>query len=282
MNGVDRFGLAWRDEIAASVLAHRDRIDLVEVIAEDWFGASRARRDALRALAREIPVSLHGVSLGLASAARVDERRLAAMARLVEAVRPAHWSEHLAFVRAGGVEIGHLAAPPRTEHTVAGAVRNIARATAVVGMPPRLENVATLLLPPGPLCETDWITACVVASGADLLLDMHNLYANAANAGMDPLAMLESLPLHRVRSVHLAGGRWIGPRTRRRLLDDHLHAVPEAVYSLLTELGARAVQPLEVVIERDGDWPPFAELLRELDLARTALAVGRARCRGVA
>src|SRR5258707_10445676 len=33
----DRFGLGWRPELAAGILAHLDRIDLIEVIAEDYF-----------------------------------------------------------------------------------------------------------------------------------------------------------------------------------------------------------------------------------------------------
>ena len=65
-------------------------------------------------------------------------------------------------------------------------------------------------------------------------------------------------------TVHLAGGR----RWRGRVLDDHLHPVPDAVFALLEELAARAPGPLDVIIERDGSFPPFAELLAELDRAR--------------
>lgn len=282
MSSSDRFGLGWRPELAASMLAHLDRIDVVELIADDHFGCGRVRRDMLRALSREVPVTLHGVGLGLASAAAVDERRLAAMARLLEVVDADYWSEHLAFVRAGGVEIGHLAAPPRTTATIDGTARNVARATAVAGAAPRLENVATLIAPPGPLSEAAWLVGCAAATGADLLLDLHNLHANAVNFGFDAFAVLASLPLSRVRTVHLAGGRWIGPLDRRRLLDDHLHPVPDPVMALLTELGARVAQPLDVLIERDGSFPSFGDLLRELDAARAALAAGRARQCGAA
>jgi len=43
----DRFGLGWRPELAAGILAHLDRIDVIEVIAENYFDGPR--RD-LRAL----------------------------------------------------------------------------------------------------------------------------------------------------------------------------------------------------------------------------------------
>lgn len=275
----DRVGLAWRRDRAADVLAHLDAIDTLEVIAEDWLDAPRDRVAALADLARLRPLQLHGVSLGLASAAPVAPARLDRLARLVDRVRPAGWSEHLAFVRGGGVEIGHLAAPPRTEATVAGAVDNLRRAAKTVGAMPSLENVATLIDPPcSTLTEADWVRQILDAADAPLLLDLHNLWANALNFGHEPLALLQALPLQRVCRVHLAGGRWWGPGVARpRRLDDHLHDVPDEVFALLEALAATVPQPLAVVIEREGRHPPFAETLAELAAARAALRRGRER-----
>jgi uncharacterized protein (UPF0276 family) len=278
MRGHDRVGLGWRPELAAGILGHLDRIDVVEVIADDWVGAGRRALRAVRTLARQVPVVLHGVSLGLASAAPVETRRLDGLARVVDAVGPEAWSEHLAFVRGGGLEIGHLAAPPRRTATLAGLAANVARARAVVGAAPALENVATLIEPPGSdRDETTWLADAVAATGSALLLDLHNLHANARNFGFDASAALGRLPLDRVDMVHLAGGHWITARDgQRRLLDDHRHDVPDPVYALLMELAARAPQPLTVLLERDGDYPALEHLLGELDRARAALARGRA------
>jgi hypothetical protein len=80
--------------------------------------------------------------------------------------------------------------------------------------------------------------------------------------------------------VHLAGGRSVGipgKPGQQRLLDDHLHPTPDAVFSLLEAVGATAPHPLTVILERDGLYPPFEELLSELSRARTSLAAGRAR-----
>ena len=41
------------------------------------------------------------------------------------------------------------------------------------------------------------------------------------------------------------------------------------------EVTAQAPQPLTVIIERDGRYPPMVRLLEQLDDARTALAAGR-------
>jgi uncharacterized protein (UPF0276 family) len=240
----------------------------------------------MRALGREVPLVLHGVALGLASVTPVARKRLDRLAKVVNALEPRQWSEHLAFVRGGSYEVGHLAAPPRNVATVEGAANNIERVRAVVGMDPALENVATLVDPPdSPLPEPDWVTAILATSGSPALLDLHNLYANAVNFGHDPNGYLLRFPLDRVRMVHISGGHWIRldsseyGLTARRLLDDHVHDVPEAVFGMLTMLGQYCAQPLTVILERDGCYPKFAQLLEQVGRAREALAEGRRRAR---
>ena len=162
----DRIGLGWRPELAAGILANLDRIDVVEIVADDYLEASARELRSLRTLAAQAPLTLHGLSLGMASTAPVDRRRLDRMARLVDRLRPESWSEHLAFVRAGAIEIGHLAAPPRTASTVEATAANLDAARAVVGRAPLMENIATLIDPPASdLDEPDWLCRTVEASG---------------------------------------------------------------------------------------------------------------------
>lgn len=277
----DRVGLGWRSELAAGIFSHLDDIDLLEIIADDHFRDSRRELRALRTLATQTPITLHGVAMGLAGSEPTETRRMDSMARLVDALAPESWSEHLAFVRAGGIEIGHLAAPPRTAQNVAAAIANIQRATKIVGIAPQMENIATLIDPPAStLDEATWITNIIAGSGAGLLLDLHNLYANALNFGSDPAALLLRFPLQRVKTVHLSGGMWVpepqpNPSKRMRLLDDHVHDVPPPVFELLALLATHAPQPLDVILERDGEYPDVECLLMQLDAARSALRHGR-------
>lgn len=276
----DRFGLGWRPELAAGILSNLDRIDIVEAIADDYFDAPKAKRRALKTLAIQVPVALHGVTLGLASSAAVETRRLVQMVRLVDEIQPEFWSEHLAFVRGDGIEIGHLAAPPRTEVTIDDAARNLTTAKRMVGALPLVENIATLIDPPGSsLSEADWISAILAAANCALLLDLHNLYANSVNFGFDPYDFIARIPEEKICAIHLAGGRWIKAKTtdQRRLLDDHLHDVPEPVYDLLEYVGAKTSHPLTVMLERDGRYPPIEILLNQLDRARDALRRGRVK-----
>lgn len=255
-----KVGLGWRRELGASTLAHLDEIDVVEVLAEEYLDATAAEQRALRFLAAHVDVVVHGTSLGLASTDGVERHRLDAFARLLEWLEPRAWSEHLAFVRAGGIEIGHLAAPPRNDETLEALARNVAEARRVIGSAPLLENVATLVEPP--CCtysEAEWLAVVPRVTGAELLLDLHNLHANATNFGFDAV-----MPREHVKMIHMAGGRVIGGD---RILDDHLHAVPEVLYAMLAEV---AGEEMTVIIERDGNYPPFEELLAEVRRARAA------------
>jgi uncharacterized protein len=264
---VTRIGLGWRSELGAGIVAHLDRIDVLEVLAEDFVDATRDQQRALRFLKSQVPMVVHGTSLGLASTERVDRKRLDDLARVVGWLEPELWSEHLAFVRGGGTEVGHLAAPPRNEATLEGLARNVEEARRATGSLPLLENVASLIDPPlSTYDERSWLHAVLAATECNLLLDLHNVYANAMNFAFDAEALVRSLPPARIGAIHLAGGRRI---ERGRVLDDHLHGVPDEVFALLG-----CVSAPNVILERDGNYPPIEELLAELDRARASVGAG--------
>ena len=191
------------------------------------------------------------------------------MARLIGKINPECWTEHLAFVRAGGIEIGHLAAPPRNDNTLSGLCENLRLARRITGALPAMENIAMLLDPPGStMSEACWLAA----SGTDLLLDLHNVHTNSINFNYDPYALLAAIPLERASIIHIAGGRSI---RGGRILDDHLHETSDEVYGLLRWVAARAPRSLTVILERDGNYPRMETLLMEIDSARAALKEGR-------
>ena len=88
---------------------------------------------------------------------------------------------------------------------------------------------------------------------------------------------MRSLPVERIRGIHIAGGSDVTSADgRQRVLDDHRHGVPESVYALLERIGKRVPHGVDVILERDGTFPACDDLRLELDRARAALAAGRA------
>ena len=152
-------------------------------------------------------------------------------------------------------------------------VANVRLAQAELAVPLALEHVAALLEWPAPeLDEAAFLTELLERTGALLLLDLANLYANARNHGGDPLAFLDALPLERIAYVHVAGGLKRGGLYH----DTHAHPTPPAVLELVTELCARR-DPPGVMLERDDAYPPEAELAAELGAIAAATRAGAGR-----
>ena len=259
-------GLGLRPALGGDLLASPGAVDFVEVVAEACSADRRFTREA-RALAEIWPVLPHGVKLSLGSAEGIDEARAARLGALAAELGAPLVSEHVAFTRAGGTEIGHLTPLPRTLDAVRALARNVDRARRHLAVPLYLENVACPFgWPEDELEEGPFYAEVARATGCPLLLDLANLYANAINAGHDPQAVLRSFPLERVGLVHLAGGR----RRHGFYFDTHADPIPPEVFDLLAALTAE-VGAVPTCIERDADFPRFDELRAELEAARALL-----------
>lgn len=264
-------GLGWRQELAASLFAAKQSADFIEIVAEAYFQNGPAQREIL-ALAetwqnRVIP---HGIRLSLGSAAGIDRERARRLGKLARQVRAPAISEHVAFTRAHRTsgEIGHLTQLPLTRTAVAVVARNLAEARRhLPDVPFLLETPAwTLRWPEDEMDEGTFFHELVRATSCDLLLDLGNVYANAQNGGLDPLTLLHRYPLERTAMVHLGGGAF----RDGFYVDTHAHPIAPEVFALLAEL-VRVAGPVPVLIERDANFPPFAELLGEIQKTRRLL-----------
>jgi uncharacterized protein (UPF0276 family) len=272
----DRVGLGWRPEIGVGILEQLDDIDIIEVVAENCTHLSKSELKVFNRLSSQVDIVVHAISLGLASTYGVSSKHVEAVARVVSAIEPEAWSEHLAFVRTPDGELGHLAAPPWSEETVENTLINIQVAAKAIGSLPHLENIATLYHPIGStMSEADWTTEIIKGSRTKLLIDLENIYANSRNFKTDWLAEMLKFPLSEVKYIHIAGGHEATDEAGEYFLDDHLHPVAQEVYTLLEELASRVSQPLTVILERDGNYPEFEQTKNELVEARRALSRGR-------
>ncbi|MEV1329940.1 DUF692 domain-containing protein [Micromonospora costi] len=258
-------GIGWRTEIAGFV-ADLPGLRFVEVVAESLTPTGPLPAGLAELRERGVTVVPHGVRLSLGGAEPVDEARVAHLAAVAAAVAAPLVSEHIAFVRAGGLEAGHLLPLPRSRAAVDAVCANVARAQAQLPVPIALEPIAALFdWPDDELDEAAFLTEILDRTGALLLLDIANVYANARNRGADPLALLDRLPLERVAYVHVAGGSEHGGFYH----DTHTDPVPHDVLELVGELCARR-RPPALLLERDGAYPPAATLRAELDALAAA------------
>ncbi|HLL67439.1 MAG TPA: DUF692 domain-containing protein [Micromonosporaceae bacterium] len=257
-------GIGWRPEIDLTV-ERLAGVDFVEVVAESVC-AERVPASLRRLRARGVPVVPHGVTLSLGSAEPPQPDRLRRLAACAVAVQAPLVTEHIAFVRAGGLDAGHLLPVPRTREALNVVVANVRIAQAAMPVPLAVENVAALIgWPCDELTEGQFLAELVERTGVGLLLDVANLYTSQINVGLDPLAALTDLPLEAVAYLHVAGGV-----LRDGIWHDtHAHPVPTAVLELLAAVSERIPVP-GVLLERDGAYPGDPELAAELAAIRRA------------
>ncbi len=106
-------GIGWRPELALPIDRY-EGLGFVEVIAEGFDTPGPIPEPLERLRARGVLIVPHGISLSLGGAEPPDRARLAALGRLATRLEAPLVSEHVAFVRAGGFEAGHLLPLPRT------------------------------------------------------------------------------------------------------------------------------------------------------------------------
>jgi uncharacterized protein len=258
-------GIGWRPEIDLTV-ERLPGVDFVEVVAENLH-VGHLPESVLLLRERGVPVLPHAVSLSLGGAEPVDAGRVAHLAALAEALDAPLVSDHVCFVRAGGLDSGHLMPLPRTRDALDVLVANVKAAQQDLPVPLALENVAALLdWPDGELTEGQFLAELVDRTDCHLLVDVANLYANARNLGTDVARFLDEIPLERLAYVHVAGGE----EHQGVYHDTHAHAVLPEVLDVLAQLRAR-VDPPGVLLERDDDYPADAELAAELAAIRAVL-----------
>jgi uncharacterized protein (UPF0276 family) len=261
-------GVGWRSQLDGAI-GRTGGLGFVEVVAES-IGTLGLPAGVVAARMRGLQVVPHGVSLSLGGAERPDHARLEHLAAVAEQVGAPLVSEHIAFVRAGGRESGHLLPVPRTHEALDILAENVAIAQDALPVPLALEHVAALVEWPGAeMDEATFVGELLERTGALLLLDLSNLYANAHNHGYDARDALARFPLDRIAYVHVGGGTFRDGVYH----DTHAHPVVPGVLDLVEELFAIADAP-GVLLERDDDFPPEAELVAELRAIADAVRRG--------
>jgi len=240
-----------------------------EVHAENYMVEGGARLAMLEALRRDRPLSIHGVGLSLASAEEPDEHHLAALKRLVDRFEPELVSEHLAWSRLDGRCFPDLLPVPRTNESLVRLSANILRVQEALGRQILIENPSHYLpLQQHEWSETSFLREIARRSGCRLLIDVNNVAVGANNLGFDAAEWLQAIPGKLVGEIHLAGHS--RDADGRLLIDSHDASVSEEVWSLYEDF-VRAIGPKPTLIERDGNVPPFDELIRERNRAQAIL-----------
>jgi uncharacterized protein (UPF0276 family) len=263
------FGLGLRAPHYSQIVESRPQVGWFEIISENFMVPGGRPLHWLDRIRADYPIAMHGVSLSIGSTDPLDEHHLAALQRLQRRVQPAWISDHLCWTGVAGGNLHDLLPLPYNEAVLPHVVERVSRVQDRLGSRILLENVSSYVSYESTQL-TEWDFLAEVARRADclILLDVNNVYVNSVNHEFDPLVFLDAIPVARVQQIHLAGHQ---RRDDGLIVDTHDAPIAEPVWHLYQHARAR-FGDVATMVERDSNIPPLAELVAELDRARSIAA----------
>ena len=262
-------GLGLRRALLSSLqTAETGAYDFLECAPDNWIGVGGRFGEALKDLTSRYPLVCHGLSLSLGGVEPFDETYLLKLRRFIEQHKVPVFSEHLSYCADDG-QLYDLMPIPFTEEAVHHVASRIRHVQDRLGQRIAVENVSYYAAPYQAMTEIDFINAVLAEADCDLLLDVNNIMVNSINHRYDPIDFLHKLPGKRISYIHIAGHY---DEAEDLKVDTHGAAVKPEVWSLLSEAyKTHGVHP--TLLERDFNFPQFAELIDEVGQIRTHQAM---------
>ena len=259
-------GIGLRAPHYREVLETLPKLGWVEVHNENFFGGGAPLRTLLK-VREHYPVSLHGVGMGLASTAQLNQDHLSALRHLCDAVQPAAVSEHLCWNTAAGIVINDLLPFPYTREALSHVARRVEQVQEKLHRQLLVENLSSYLsFAHSEMSEGEFLAELARSTGCGILFDVENLYVNMRNLGVDGEAFIKAIPAEAVKEYHLAG---YSVRDGC-LIDTHDHPVYPEVWELY-EYALHHIGPRPTLIEWDSDIPALPILMSESAKAQRRL-----------
>jgi uncharacterized protein len=266
-------GIGYRWSIDDWSRANLSQFDVLEVTLDHCMLGCEASRAAIFDLVGQIPLTAHGIGLSIGTDAPLDLAYVDKIAALIDRLKAPAYSEHLAFTRVPGRDLGNLLPVPKTEAVAESIITKVRSVQSRISVPFLLENISYIFdWPDSEMSDAEFFGLICGETGAGILLDVENLYVNGQNHDFNPYTFLDALPANAVQEVHVAGGLTLREDFLPQpfLVDSHSHPVPEAALDLLDYALARHA-PTTIVLERDGRFDAAEEILDDVARMRVRL-----------
>ena len=282
-------GLGYRRDLADDFLnlSSNNAIQFMEVAPENWVKMGGAARYKFDQAAERYPLAVHGLSLSLGGQAPLDRELLKNTKALMTQYNSTFFSEHLSYCECEG-HLYDLLPMPFTEEAVKHVAERIRYVQDFLGLQISLENTSYYLhSPTSTMNEVEFLNAIAQEADCGIHLDVNNIYVNGVNHGLlDPYVFLDQVDVKRVNYIHIAGHdeehsaaqvvedlegesfnkiKGAYRHLPELLIDTHGEAVKGTVWDLLEYAYQRLPVIPPTLLERDFNFPPFAELYAEVE-----------------
>ena len=267
-----RPGVGYKPQHFSDILANAHPVTWLEIHAENYMGDGGRPLAQLRHLAERFPISVHGVGLSIGGEGRLDADHLTRLKHLCGWLKPASFSEHLAWSTHDSAFLNDLLPLAYTSETLARVCDHIDEVQATVGCRMLLENPSVYLdFAETEMDEIDFLAEIVTRTGCGLLLDVNNVFVSSTNRQTDPNNYIDRFPHDMVGEIHLGGhDEDIDDHGAPLLIDSHGKPVVDPVWALYARTIATG-GPKPTLIEWDNDVPDWPTLQAEAALAHDIL-----------
>lgn len=238
-------GLMFNPSLVQCLPSQLSSLDYLEIIPDTFWtdlGPNAEARfveiepyvEVLEWTARRVPVVAHHLGLSLGTEDPLDAAYSEQLVRWQERYGFPWHSDHLSVARVPGsrrLEHAGVGIPVAFDDEMLQLMSTrITEIQAHISVPFLIENSVNFLdIPEQDYTEPQFLNELAARTRCGLLLDLHNLYANARNHCFDAFEYLDHLRLERVVEIHIAGGsEFAGMWT-----DSHSGPCDEAVWQLL-------------------------------------------------
>ncbi|WBU60917.1 MNIO family bufferin maturase [Paracoccus albus] len=255
-------GVGFKSIHAKDLIEDAGPVDWLEIHAENYLLDGGPRMALLAQMAERFPISVHGVGMSIGGAEKLNADHLDRVARLVDMLKPASFSEHLAWSTHEGTYYNDLLPLPYTAATLARVCDHILQVQDRLGHRMLLENPASYLaFSESTWSEPDFLAEISRRTGCGLLLDVANVFISANNLGNSASQYIAGFALEKVGEIHLAGPDGDAGEAGL-LIDSHSRPVPDPVWALFGDVVGQT-GPVPTLIEWDNDVPDFTVLAHE-------------------
>ena len=262
------FGLGLRPEYYQIIETENPPVDWFEVMTEDYLIPGGRPLYHVQKIRERYPMVMHGVSLSIGSMDPLNLDYLAQVKALAKFLEPAWFSDHLCWTGVNHQTTYDLLPLPYNEEALQHVVSKVKQVQDVMGRQMCLENLSSYITyKNSEMTEWDFLSEIAKQADCKILLDINNIYVSAFNHSFDPLTYLNAIPVDRVQQFHMAGHLHLGDI----IIDTHDHKIIPDVWALY-EHALQRFGPISTMIERDDRFPPFSQLLNELQKARRIAA----------
>ena len=265
-------GVGYKPQHFDDLMSDPGSVQWIEVHAENYMGDGGRPLAQLAALAERFAVSVHGVGLSIGGEDPLDKAHLARLKKLCDWIKPASFSEHLAWSTHGAEFMNDLLPLPYTTATLTRVADHINQVQDVLGRQMLLENPSSYLaFAESTLSETDFLAELTHQTSCGLLLDVNNVFVSSTNLGLSPQSYIDTYPMNKVGEIHVGGHDVdMDDHGAPLLIDSHGKPVVDPVWALLDTAIAKT-GPKPVLVEWDNDVPDWPTLRAEATRAAKAL-----------